>query len=285
MRKIPVLALVVALSMAGTAIGGPFILDHTDADDHGFFNGANNVDGWLYMQRVLENLAPGVTNGSMQVVQLGGSSTALTAATSAFDGSTLAGGGGWTFHSIDGTTALTDFFAGTSAVNINTAGIIMLDSGNNVTGGITPAEGTILNANATPLDNFLGGGGALHSLANDHTGTGGKYGWLSILLPGITFNGNQSSGLTLTAAGQAAFPGLTNADLSAGPFHGQWTGGTGALTILFTGPSNNPLPVGIGSSGGSVTQPGIPEPGTIILFGMGVLGAAGVIRRRRRTAK
>ena len=52
---------------------GPFILAGTDADadDHGSATASANVDGWLFMQKVLENLAPAVTNGNKTVVSLG----------------------------------------------------------------------------------------------------------------------------------------------------------------------------------------------------------------------
>lgn len=273
------LAALVSLSMAAPAQAGPFILDLTDADDHGSATATENRDGWLYMQRVLENLAPGVTNGNMRVVQLGGSGKALGAATSAFGFSSLSGGGGWTFSSVNGVSAISDFFDGTGAISVNNTGIIMLDSGFNVSGGMSNAERLELDSNATALDAFLGAGGALHSQRNQ-TSSGG-YGWLSTLVPGLVASSSFASGLILTPAGSAAFPGLSNSDLSAGPYHGVFTGSLGGLTTLFKSTSGRP--VGLGSSGGSITNPGgvVPEPGTYALFGLVAAGYA-VIRRRRR---
>lgn len=272
---------------AGVSHAGPFILDLTDADDHGSASGGANIDGWFYMQRVLENLAPGVTNGNMNVVNLGSTNTtsssdAYDASASAFNLSSLPGSG-WSWTNIDGATAMTDFFNGTGAVNINNTGIIVIDSGSNVGGGITSAELAVLNSFATSIDSFLGGGGALHSQAEAGSG---QYGWLATLLPGLTFTTSGGSGLFLTPPGSAAFPGLSNSDLSAGPFHGAWTSGLGGLTVLFDDVNGDGgRPVGIGSEGGSVTDPGgstVPEPGVLALLG-GSLIAFGIGRAKRRS--
>lgn len=285
MRRVLILTLAAGLAFTATANAGSFILDLTDADDHGGVSSGANIDGWLYMQRVLENLAPGVTNGNTTVVQIGASAgEASTAAASAFNLSSLAGAGGWTYETVDGATDIGTFFAGTNAtVNLADAGILMFDSGSNVGGGITSAELTVVNANATAIDNFLGAGGGLHSMAQAGTG---QYGWLSTLLPGLTFTGFGSNGLTLTVAGSAAFPGLTNGDLSAGPFHGWWTGGTGGLTTLFVdndiGTTYGGFAVGIGSSGGSVTAPSaVPLP-SAAWAGLGMLALLGLRRRLQR---
>ncbi|MDZ7712609.1 MAG: hypothetical protein U5L06_05660 [Rhodovibrio sp.] len=270
----------VAASLATAAEAGPFILDHTDADDHGSANATENLAGWLYMQRVLENLESGVTNGNTTVVSLGatntGSSGAYAAAKSAFDLSSLPVNG-WTFVNVDGATALTDFFNGTGTTTINNAGILMMDSSSNVFGGRTSAENAVIDGQGSVIDTFLGNGGALHS--QDST-----YGWVTSLIPGITFDNAGGSGLSLTAAGSAAFPGLTSADLSAGPFHGRWTGGLGGLTTLFTETSTGDV-VGIGSSGGSITNPNppqVPVPPSIALMLAGLAALVGFGTRMRR---
>ena len=267
-----------AALLAGAAHAGPFILAGTDADDHGSFSAGANQAGWLFMQRALENLAPGVTNTNMVVYSLGstnsGSSTdAFDAALSAFSNSALVGLG-WTFQSIDGAANIAAFLQAGAAG----AGIIMLDSGSNVTGGLTVDERTALSTNASFLNTFVGGGGGLFSQANG-------YGWLSALVPTLGVANDQETGLTLTAAGNAAFPGLTDGNLSAGPYHQIFTN-VGSIPVLATGiGSFTGYNVIIGSSGGSITDPtpvgAIPEPSTYALM-LGGLGIVAFVARRRR---
>lgn len=264
--KIISVLLVFLLSMNFSAIAGPIILSGTDADDHGSVNAGVNQSGWFFMQRVLENLsaAASLTNGHLNVVNLGSSGQALNAATSAFGLSTLVGNG-WSFTNIDGDAALTNYFAGTGAVNINNTGIMMMDSGQNVSGGSSASERALFTTNATLIDSFLGLGGGLFSQSNG-------YGWVSALLPSLTIVANGGSGANLTAAGNAAFPGLTNADLTGGPRHNRFAN-VGGLTVLAT--DNSGIAVIIGTSAGSITDPGsIPEPSTLAIFALGIMGLA-----------
>ena len=115
--KLTASSAILALCLSNQSQAGPFILDLTDADDHGSASATDNFDGWLYMQKVLENLAPGVTNGKKLVVQLGATDTASStdsfdAAKSSFDKSALVGAG-WTWINIDGASDIEDFFDGT----------------------------------------------------------------------------------------------------------------------------------------------------------------------------
>jgi hypothetical protein len=272
------------LACAG-AHAGPFILAGTDADDHGSFSAGANQDGWFFMQRAIENIGAGVTNGNKTVYVLGstnnaGSTTdAYDAATSAFTQSTLVAAG-WTIAYVDGAAAITTFLQGGAAG----AGLIMMDSGSNISGGITSAELAAVTANASFLNSFVGAGGGLFSQANG-------YDWLSALLPGVTAVDFQSTGLALTAAGSSAFPGLTNADLSAGPYHENFIN-IGSLPVLATGVgANSGLNVILGAGSGSITDPGpgpgpitpaIPEPSTYALMLAGLAGVGWMARRRRR---
>lgn len=267
-----------ALAAAGLFVvgaqAGPFILAGTDADDHGDATATANLDGWLFMQRALENLAAGVANGNKTVYTLGSTSDALTAANSAFGFSSLVGAG-WTVVNIDGVAAINAFFA--SGGGAGSAGIVMLDSSdNNVTGGLDAAELAALTTNAGAINSFVGGGGGLFSQSNG-------YGWLSALLPSLSVASDQETGLALTAAGTAAFPGLTNADLSSGPYHSNFLG-VGSIPVLATGiGSFSSYNVIIGASGGSIINPvpAIPEPSTYALMLAG-LGVVGFMARRRR---
>ena len=52
---------------------GTVIIDGTDANDHGFFDTATqtNQEGWAYIEKALNSIAPNVTNGNKVVVALG----------------------------------------------------------------------------------------------------------------------------------------------------------------------------------------------------------------------
>ena len=260
----------VAFLLSSSAFAGPYILAGTDADDHGYTDGVANKDGWFFMQRAIENIAPGVTNGNKTVVSLGSSSTALAAAQSAFEKSTLAANG-WTFLNIDGAAAIDTFLAGGAAG----AGILMLDSGEfNVFGGLDSGEEAILVSRASAIDQFLGLGGGLFSQAN-------SYGWLNAIIPTVTTIGESDTGIDLTPAGSSAFPGLASADLSSGPYHLAFQN-YGAVPVLGTGAVSGSAII-IGANGGSISDPGgdVPEPASmaLIIGGLGMLGAA---RRKQK---
>jgi hypothetical protein len=273
-----------ALLACTGAHAGPFILAGTDADDHGSFSSGANQDGWFFMQRAIENIGAAVTNGNNTVYVLGSTNTssssdAYDAATSAFTQSTLASAG-WTIAYVDGAANIEAFLQGGGAG----AGLIMMDSGANVGGGITAAEIAAVTANASFLNSFVGAGGGLFSQANG-------YDWLSALLPSVIVNDFQTTGLALTAAGNAAFPGLTNADLSSGPYHENFTN-IGTLPVLAMGiGAQAGLNVILGAATGSITDPGtgpvtpaIPEPSTYALMLAGLAGVGWMARRRRRDA-
>ena len=292
------LAALAAAAFSGPALAGPIVIAGTDADDHGSFNGTVNTTGWLFMQRAFENLAPAVSNGSKVAVCIGcNGSTAQSAFNSAINQSTLIGAG-WTTANLTSTADISGFFDGTGARNTTNSGILYMPTvSGNVGGGIDDTQLRIVNLNGAAINNFTVGGGGLFTQEQANSSIG--YGWLTSLLPGIVVNGDNngapfdSGTLNLTAAGTAAFPGLTNADLSnATPWHAYFSGNFGSLSTLVTGPIGRPSSalgaVVLGGGGGGAIIcgtpgapacppiPGVPEPGVwmLMIAGFGFVGAA-----------
>lgn len=292
-----------ALVAASSAVfAGPVIIDGTDANDHGSASGSANFNGWLYMQRALENLAANVAPGTAKViVDLGTSgSQAGSAITSAFNLSSLSGAGGWSLVNVDGAAAIGTWLGSLSTA---TTGILYLPTYGLSSGDLDSAEMAAINLNATNINVFVGGagtpanGGGLFSMGEAGIGA---YGWLTTLIPGIVpvdlGGGGVGTDITLTAAGNTAFGGgLTNGDLAgADPWHGYFEGSLGGLSVLgvadFNGSSRNVI---IGGGAGTVIGCGlpgqppcnnVPEPETLPLVLIAGLGLVFAITRKR-TAK
>lgn len=284
------------------AQAGPVIIDGTDANDHGSFNGSANVAGWLYMQRALENLASNLSAGAsvaktVTVVGANVGTQAGNAIDSAFALAVLPGSG-WSLVHVDGAAAIGTFFSTLSAA---TSSILYIASAGNSSGDLDTSELAAVNANAAAINNFVGGagnalnGGGLFSMAE--TGTG-AYGWLTTLIPGIVFtdvgSGGIGNNITLTAAGVAAFPALTNADLAgADPWHGYFSGNLGGLSVLGVANDNSGFSRNLILGGGAGTvfncgqtgQPAcdVPEPETLPLVAIAGLALVLTGLRRRKT--
>ena len=280
-----------ALGLAGAAHAGPIIIAGTDADDHGSGSATENFGGWLFMQQAMTNIGGAVSNGNAQAVCLGcNGNQAGNAFNNAFN---LAGLTGWNSVSLTAVTDITNFFNGSGAVNLNTAGFIYMPSdAGDTSGGISSAQLAPVDVNGTAINNFLSTGGGLFTQTQ-------PYAWLTSLLPGLTVTHSGGSGLSLTAAGHAQFPTLTDADLSAGPWHNSFAGNFGALQSLAVDPSFRVPPTvvlggGFQGGGGVIVcgQPGqpacpggggtVPEPGSMMLIGVGIVALAATTRRRRR---
>jgi hypothetical protein len=289
----------VALSLvAASAEAGPILIDGTDAEEHGSFNGVANVNGWAYFQAGFENLLPQVGNGNRTAVCLGCTGSTQNAFASAFDLAIKPAG--WTRETLDGTTAIADYFAGTSPRTLATTGLIYIPTGGNTSGGITPDELAIINANATALNDFVAGygtpsaGGGLFAHGEGNTGAA-SWGWLTTLIPGIvaTESGGGNN-LELTADGMAAFPNLTNASVQAGtPWHNHFSGNLGGLKVLVQttdGPAGRAVVIGGGAGSvigcGLPGQPAcpVPEPTTISLLALGLPALVGAALRRKKPA-
>lgn len=277
---------VALIAFCATSLAGPVVIDGTDANDHGSVSGGANQSGWRYMQLTLQSLAPAVGNGNMIVVDLGTTGgQARAAINSAFGLSTL-GAAGWTLVNISGSANIASYLAGNTVngVSLATTGIMAMASFNNSSGDLDAASMAAINAGAAAIANFVGGagnplaGGGLFSMAQSGTGA---YGWLTTLISGIVpvdvGTGGISDPINLTAAGMAAFPGLTNADLSSGPWHGHFQGNLGGLSVL--GQSQGRAVI-IGGGAGTIIGPTVPENGASI--GMLALALAAVAGLRRK---
>jgi hypothetical protein len=160
---------------------------------------------------------------------------------------------------------------------------ILYSPGTDYTAVIDGAESAVLAANANAINAFVASGGGLMSHGGANTVA---YSYLTALLPGIVMSPLCTTpGATLTAAGQANFPQVTNADINAGPCHGSFSGNLGGLVPLALDASGRAFI--IGGIGGSITDPDprndvVPEPGTMLLLGSGLVAGAMRLRRRKR---
>jgi hypothetical protein len=290
-----------AIAMAGFALSatvsaGPILISGTDSDDHGFFNGTTNQSGWKFVEAGIRNVGGGVTNGQNTAVCIGCNGSSASGAFNS--GFSLSGLAGWTNVSLTSTADITAFFDGTGAVNINNAGMIYMPTvANNVGGGITDTQLAIVNANGLTINNYVAGGGGLFTQEQANSGIG--YGWLLSLIPGITINGDNvggvadSSTINLTAAGSAAFPLLTSAEISAGtPWHAYFGGNFGGLSVLAVGNGDNQGgfddAVVLGGGGGTVILCGTPNtppcptplPAPITLIPVALLAAGWISRKK-----
>ena len=232
--------------------GGAVIIDGTDANDHGDNEGpgGSNRNGWLYMQKALENLGGQVPAGSAKlVIDLGTQegTKARRAIDSAFNLSGLRAAG-WEIRHVDGPANITNWLANLSGAN---TGILYLPTYNQCLGGTGECTGDLdaqemaaINAQAGKIANFIGrDNGALFAMGeSNRTGATGAWGWLKTLFPLINPTdlgpgSGSTTEITLTPEGQAAFPGLTNRDLAgADPWHNYFTGNLGTLKVLGTAP-------------------------------------------------
>jgi hypothetical protein len=264
-----------ALSCQGAAWAGPIIIGGDDLNDHGSRSGSVNLLGWIYIQTALNDIAsqvtrPGAFTADIAVVgaaQRGG----FPAGDAAGAASSAANLLGLTTQYFDGAAAISTLFAGLSSGALNFR--VLYYVGDETGNSIDSAEGSALTANAANLNSFIAdGGGFLAHGAADMVAQG----WLSALLPGIGFSTscNANPGATLTKAGEAAFPALTNADINAGPCHGTYSGNLGGLVPLARDSMGRPFI--LGGLGGSITDPGtqIPEPATLVLLGGGLAALA-----------
>ncbi len=261
-------------SISLTALfAGPVIIDGTDANDHGGNNGTANIDGWLYMQKALENLAANVPASNTKVlVDLGtSSSTARAAIDAAFSFSSLPAAG-WTILHVDGDANITAWLNSIAGSN---TGILYIPTYGLSSGDLDSTEMAAINSGAAKIATFVNSqSGGLFAMGESGVG---EWGWLTTLLPGLVpvdiGSGGIATDMTLTPAGSTAFPGLTNTVIAgADPWHNYFTGSLGGLSILATAPDNGNTRAliiggGIGTALGSVPSlPSDQKAGSFLAF-------------------
>jgi len=244
-------------SIADSAGGvGAVILGGDDLTDHGSVIEGVPQDGWLYIQRALENIAPLVSrqgnDGSIAALGAAPSESLCCDAGAAIGVAANTAGLDVTFY--EGAAAINGFFADLNAGKTNPA--IIWTAGTGAANDLDSAEGQALTDNAQSIANFVNSGGGLLS----HGSGQDAYGWLTALLPGLSqVNSGNNGDLTLTTAGIAAFPGVSNANINAGPWHNHFEGDFQGLEVLaesgnVTDSAGNPAAVIIGGAG--VALPG-----------------------------
>jgi uncharacterized repeat protein (TIGR01451 family) len=216
---------------ASAAVGGPVIIGGDDLTDHGEVDPITGdlIDGWLYLQRALENVSPKVVRAN------DGSVAALGAEPSdELDGDAGAAIGraaakaGLTVDYYEGGAAIDGFFAdlASGATKPRIIWIAGTGANNDIDDDDCCDESEALTVNAFAIAEFVNAGGGLVS-------HGSEYGWLFALLPGLeAIDSGSSDDLNLTPEGVAAFPGVTEQNINAGPWHNHFEGDFGGLQVL-----------------------------------------------------
>ncbi len=253
---------------------GAVVIDGTDADNHGGFSGGANTTGWLYMQKVIQAIQPNITDGQKVLVALGAdpsidvgktlnTSSAVYGIFDAFQQSTLPAQG-WTLEYVTGAANITNYLNGQPAaavtvtnaaagnISIAQTGLIYIPTvgHQHVKDDLTDAELGIIDNSGKAILSYVNAGGGLYTQTETESVGGGfgggpgggtqvspAYGWLSSLFTGLTVvpTSQNPTNIQLTASGQAIFPGLTNADLSGGPWHNYFAGTLPtSLAVMFT---------------------------------------------------
>lgn len=213
---------------AHAAVGGPVIIGGDDLTDHGCNDGeGTNQEGWLYLQRALENIDPSVTKANDGSIAALGSEDVAGEIICDDAGSAIyhaAAAAGLTVNYYEGAPAITQFFTDLAGGTVTPA--IIWISGDGASNDLNFDEATALTANAQGISDFVSAGGGLMS-------HGSEYGWLFALLPGASaIDDGSSDDLYFTADGLAELPALSQSDINAGPWHNYFEGDLGGLKVL-----------------------------------------------------
>lgn len=283
----PTLILATAvLGPSAQAGAGPVILGGDDLTDHGSVVGGLNMQGWLYIQKAIDNILnlpgnitrPG-NNGRIAALGSAPSSATLDDAGAAIGSAAAALGKSVDYY--DGDVAINQFFVDLASGAANPAMLWIAGTGS--ANDLDSLEGAALTANASAIAAFVNSGGGLMA----HGSLADAYGWLSAVVPGLmNVDGCNGTGAALTPAGQAAFPGLSNSDIddTAGPCHSNFVGSLGTLQVLAR--DGDGLNFIIGGGSGTVIGGGAVVPtlsGWMLALLGGLLAATGFLVLHRRS--
>ena len=232
---IGVLAVLAVTAPAAGAVGGPVILGGDDLTSHGQTDAAgNSQQGWLYIERAIANIKAQVGNTNDNSIAAFGSVDPgpLVHPTGGDAGMAIknaAAKAGMTVRYFDTPAEISGGFGEIASTSYKPAIIWIAgdDASNdidNCSGAGTDGQAIIDNANT--INNFVNAGGGLMS-------HGVCYDWLSAILPGLTtVSGGSSGDLYRTPEGVAQFPGVSDDDFNAGPWHNYFEGNFGGLAVL-----------------------------------------------------
>jgi len=274
-----------------TADAGAVIMGGDDLTDHGSVSGGVNMQGWLYIQKAVDNILnlPGNVTRPGNDGSIAALGSAPSSVTSGGDAGAAIGSAaavlGKTVNYYDGDTAINQFFSDLASGAVKPAMLWLAGTG--AENDLDSAEGAALTANAAAIAAFVNSGGGLmaHGSGED------AYGWLSAVLPGVSnVDGCEEDGAELTPAGTAAFPGLSNSDIdgNAGPCHSHFEGSLGSLEVLALDGGDPRLNFIIGGGAGTRIGTGASAPALSesTLVGVAALlllvGARSVSRRQQR---
>lgn len=180
---------------------------------------------------------------------------------------------------------------GTNFDTVNGAGFLTANLSNytaiavaSTFGGLlTSAELTALTGRSADIATFVNGGGGLFASAECYpcgANLAGSAANLFGFVPVTVTSIGASAPFTVTAFGASL--GLTNADVND-PTHNSF-GLVGGLNVVDTDSADNAttLAGNVRIGGGGFIPVGVPEPGTLLLLGAGLLGFGGIRRRKAK---